>query len=80
MGSFAEAWAQFDNRFEPLKRFPGGLATVFPGTGATVESDFSLINWEKDDYLSQLIDLSFLEGILQSQQYIELLAITSNMK
>ena len=78
LGSFAEAWAPFDNRFEPLKRFFGGLATVFPGT-ATVESDFSLINWEKDDFRAQLTDLS-LEGILHSKQYFELLAIASNMK
>ena len=47
LGSFAEAWAPFNNNhFEPLKRFFGGLATVFPRTAA-VESDFLLINWER---------------------------------
>jgi len=75
--SFAEAWAPFDSKeFEPLKLFFGGLATIFPGT-VTVESDFSLINWEKDVYRSSLTDFS-LEGILHSKQYFELLGIASN--
>ena len=66
--SFVEAWAPFDdNQFALLKRFFGGLASVFPGT-ATVESDFSLINWEKDDYRASLTDFS-LERILHSKQY-----------
>lgn len=61
----------FDSKFNPLKVFFGGLGTVFPGT-ATVESDFSLINWEKDEYRSWLTDLS-LEGILlHSKQYFDL--------
>ena len=42
---FAEAWAPFyDDKFGLLKRFFGGLASVFPGT-ATVESDLLLINF-----------------------------------
>jgi hypothetical protein len=68
--TFDNAWAMFDNKFNPLKDFFGGLGTVFPGT-ATVESDFSLINWEKDEYQSWLTDLS-LEGILHSKQYFDL--------
>jgi hypothetical protein len=76
--SFVEAWAPFDdNQFALLKRFFGGLASVFPGT-ATVESDFSLINWEKDDYRASLTDFS-LEGILHSKQYFELLGIAHRM-
>ncbi len=78
LSSFAEAWAPLDNHFEQLKRFFGGLATVFPGT-ATVESDFSLINWEKDDFRSSLTDLS-LEGILHCKQYFELLGAAGNTK
>jgi len=70
MGTFEEAWAMFDAKFDPLKDFFGGLGSVFPGT-ATVESDFSLINWEKDEYRSWLTDLS-LEGILHSKQYFDL--------
>ena len=66
----------FDAKFDPLKDFFGGLGSVFPGT-ATVESDFSLINWEKDAYRSWLTDLS-LEGILHSKQYFDLQNVVSS--
>jgi hypothetical protein len=66
--SFIEGWKCIGSgRFEKLKEFCGGLATVFPGT-ATVESDCSLINYEKNDFRTALTDLS-LEGILHSKQY-----------
>jgi hypothetical protein len=65
--SFVEAWAPFDdNQFSLLKRSFGGLASVFLGT-ATVESDFSMINWEKNNYCASLTDFSF-EEILHSKQ------------
>ena len=54
------------NFFE-LQLFCGGLATLFPGT-ATVESDFSIVNYEKDRYRAKLTDFS-LEGIMQAKQY-----------
>ena len=77
--SFAEAWASFyDDKFGLLKRFFGGLASVFPGT-ATVESNFLLINWEKDDYHAGLTDFC-LEGILHSKQYFELLEVAHKMQ
>jgi hypothetical protein len=77
LSSFVEAWASFDdNQFALLKRFSGGLAS-FPGT-ATVESDFSLIYWEKDNYLASLTDFS-LEGIPHSKQHFELLGIAHRM-
>ena len=47
-----------------------GLATTFPGT-STVESDFLVLEWEKDEYRPILSDLS-LEGILQAKQATEL--------
>ena len=50
-----------------MKEFCGGLATVYPGT-ATVESDFSIVNYEKNDYRTALTNLS-LEGLLHSKQY-----------
>ena len=53
-----------------LQQFCGGLATAFPNT-ATVESDFSVIGWEKDDTRRDLTDFS-LEGILHSKQFREL--------
>ncbi len=65
MGSFDEAWAMFDSKFDPFMYFFDWLETVFPGA-ATVESDFSLINREKDhEYRSWPTDLS-LEGVLHS--------------
>ena len=35
---------------------------------ATVESDFSILGWEKDEYRLSLTDLA-LEGIIQCKQY-----------
>ena len=66
--SFEEGWKCIGSgRFEELKEFCGSLATVFPGT-STVESDFSVVNYEKNDNRTALTDLS-LEGILHSKQY-----------
>ena len=66
--SFSDGWKCIGSgRFTKLKEFCGGLATVFPGT-LTVESDFSIVNFEKTEYRSALTDLS-LEGILHSKQY-----------
>jgi hypothetical protein len=47
---FDKAW--LDAKFNRSRTF-GGLKTVLPGT-ATVESNFSWINWEKDEYQSWL--------------------------
>jgi hypothetical protein len=54
-------------RFERLRQFSGGLATIFANT-ISVESDFSILKWEKDEFRSALMDLS-LEGIIQSKLY-----------
>jgi hypothetical protein len=70
---FEKGWAPANGRFEELRAFCGGLATVFPNT-APVESDFSLIGWEKNDYRQGLTDFS-LEGILQAKQYKRLLTL-----
>ena len=43
---------------------------------ATVESDFSILDWEADEYRISLTNLS-LEGILQYKQF-ELLNSLSN--
>ena len=40
---------------------------MFPGT-ATVESDFSLVQYEKNSFRSCLADIS-LEGILHCKQF-----------
>ena len=68
--SFDELWDLIGPRFQLLRSFCGGLATAFPGT-STVESDFSIVKWEKDVFRSALTDLS-LEGILHTKQFSEL--------
>ena len=42
------------------------MATAFPGT-SNVESDFSIVKWEKDVMQMNLSDFS-LEGILHAKQ------------
>jgi hypothetical protein len=56
-----------------VRDFCGGLATIFPGT-TTVESDFSVLNWEFDEYRSALTESS-LEGIMQAKQFEKLTAM-----
>jgi len=63
---FGKAWRPLGNCFPYMLRFVAGLANVMPGT-ATVEADFSTINYEKDDHHSALTSFS-LEGILHSRQ------------
>jgi hypothetical protein len=46
---FSAGWKVTNGRFRELRRFCGNLASAFPNT-ATVESDFSIIGWEKDDF------------------------------
>ena len=65
--SFDTAWAIVKGRFEILRDFCGGIATVFPNT-ASVESDFSILGWEKDKFRLSITDLS-LEGIMDCKQY-----------
>ena len=56
-----------EGRFNDLRDFCGGIATIFPNT-ASVESDFSLLGWDKDEYRKSISDLS-LEGVLQCKQF-----------
>jgi hypothetical protein len=65
--SFEQAWSLLSERFPNLAEFCGGIATIFPGT-STVESDFSVLRYEKDDNRKGLSDFG-LSGILQSKQY-----------
>lgn len=68
--TFEQAWKKIKERFPSLHEFTGGLATVFPGT-ATVESDFSVLKWSKDEFCSALTDFA-LEGVLHAKQYSRL--------
>jgi hypothetical protein len=63
----ADVWHLLREKFTPLRDFAGGLATVSPST-AIVESDFSLMKWEKHKFRSVQTDFSF-EGILHYKQY-----------
>ena len=48
--SFNHGWVCVGHgQFENMKEFCGGLAIVFPGM-ATVESNFSIVNYEKNEY------------------------------
>ena len=53
--SFEGGWGILGTQFQKLKRLCGGFASVFPGT-STVESDFSVIGWEKNEYQTALTD------------------------
>jgi hypothetical protein len=64
--SFNEAWDKIDVPFNWLRQFCSGLATAFANT-TSVESDFSILKWEKDDNRSSMTDLT-LEGIFQCKQ------------
>jgi hypothetical protein len=68
--TFREGWEPFGQHFPKLRQFCAGIATVFPGT-STVESDFSVLNWEYDDFRSSLTDFS-LEGVMQWKQFKKL--------
>ena len=65
--SFDTAWKVVEGRFEILHDFCGGIASVFANT-ASVESDFSILGWERDEYRLSMTDLS-LEGVLHCKQY-----------
>jgi hypothetical protein len=66
--SFNEAWDSLDGaRFDQLRHFCAGLATVFPNS-TSVESDFLILKWELDEFRKSLLDLP-LEGIFQAKQF-----------
>ena len=65
---FNTAWDSISQPpFNVLRRFAGGLAIVFADT-TSVESDFSILKWEKDEFRSCLMDIT-LEGIFQAKQF-----------
>ena len=75
--TFSGAWKVTDSHFLHLRQFCGDLTSIFPNT-ATVESDFSTIDWEKDDYRSSLTDFS-LEGVLFCKQHPALKDLDSSI-
>ncbi len=65
--SFRDGWSLIGSRFPNLMEFCGVLATIFPGTN-TVESEFSVLRWEKDNFRKSLSDFG-LEGVMESKQW-----------
>ena len=68
--SFEKNWDIVKGQFPSLRAFSGALFTVFPNT-STVESDFSIIGWEKNAHRKCLSNLS-LEGVLQARPFEDL--------
>jgi hypothetical protein len=54
-----------------LHSFAGRMATVFPGT-STVESDFYVLKYSKDEFCSNTTDFS-LEGLSNSKLWTQTL-------
>ena len=70
---FSDTWSipGIKDRFPQLIEFCGGLASPFPNT-VPVESDFSILKWEKDIHRSKISPF-FLEGVLHCRQIRTLL-------
>jgi len=73
--SFDTAWEIVEGHFEILRDFCEGIVTVFTNT-VSVESDFSILGWEKDKFRLSITDLS-LEGIMHCKQYVALAHLLS---
>ncbi len=67
VSQFEKCWDVAGNEFGYLRQYCGGIASVMAGT-ASVESDFSRINWIKDAHSSSMTDFT-LESILQCGQH-----------
>jgi hypothetical protein len=63
--AFKDGWSLLNRRFLNLMEFCGVIATLFLGI-STVESDFSILRWEKDAFRKSLSDFG-LEGVLQAK-------------
>lgn len=61
-----------------LRDFAGGLASPFPHT-ATVESDFSIVQWETDGTRGHLGYYS-IEGVMQCKEHERLQAVVCEKK
>ena len=69
LNDFNEKWFSIGKESFPyLKEFCGNMDTIFPNT-STVEYDFSLINYEKNQYRESITDLT-LEVTLKENNII----------
>jgi hypothetical protein len=62
-------WEPLNGNYPHLRHFAGGLSTVFPGS-STVESDFSILQFEKSDHRTYFSDVC-IEGIFHARQLEE---------
>jgi hypothetical protein len=60
--SFKDGWSLLGVQFLNLMEYCGVIATLFPGTN-TVESDFSILRWEKDLFRKRLSNFG-LKGVM----------------
>ncbi len=60
--SFKDGWFLLGARFPNLMEYCGVVATLFAGT-SIVESDFSILRWEKDLFRKRLSNFG-LEGVM----------------
>jgi hypothetical protein len=67
---FRACWEPLNGNYPHLQHFASGLCTVFPGS-STVESDFSILKFEKSDHRTSLSDVC-IEGIFHARQFEEL--------
>lgn len=67
---FNESWSVVPAQFLKLRIFFGGFASIFPNI-ATVESDFSIMGYEKNDHRQNLAHIS-LSGIMHAKQRNEI--------
>jgi len=58
---FNSGWDDMKGHFENLRMLCDGLANVVANT-TSVESDFSILKWEKDDFQQSMMNLT-LGGI-----------------
>ncbi len=63
---FDTRWDDLKGHFEHLRMFCRGLANAFANT-TSVESDLSILKWEKDDFRQSMMNLT-LDGIFQAKQ------------
>jgi hypothetical protein len=54
---FNVGWGTFNGQFSYLRQFVAGLGSVFANT-ASVESDFSVLKWEMDEFRSSMASLT----------------------
>ncbi len=63
---FNTGWDDLKGRFKHLRMFCGGLANAFANT-TSVESDFSIVKWEKYDFQQSMMNLT-LKSIFPAKQ------------